>query len=128
MTFTSAWPHAPIPASKPLPNLLPPQGPPARFSELHSPIPDEGSAVPLPADHRVGRALQSLRHVPRAAADQCPQGHDLTGAKVLRCKHNILLDRRLLWPRRTKWLGRPDPVEALPAVGCFWVGELELAW
>jgi hypothetical protein len=41
MTFTSAWPHAPIPAAKPLPNLLPPQGPPARFSEPHSPIPEK---------------------------------------------------------------------------------------
>ena len=44
---------------------------------------------------RLDDALQSLRHVSRAASDQCPQGHDLTGAKVLWCKHDILLDRPL---------------------------------
>jgi len=44
---------------------------------------------------RLDDALQSLRHVSRAASDQCPQDHDLTGAKVLWCKHDILLDRPL---------------------------------
>ena len=53
-TFTGAWPRAPIPWSKPLPNLPLPQDVPGGCSEPHSPIPDARPAVRLPADHKVG--------------------------------------------------------------------------
>jgi len=58
---------------------------------------------------RLGGALQSMRHVSRAASDQYPQGHDFTVAKVLRCQHDILLGRPLKAGNRNCRIRKPPP-------------------
>jgi hypothetical protein len=109
----NGWPYL---MGHPFPSAIPREFPP------HSPVNERN--IPFPARNlkwgvhptlmlkayartrALDDALPCLQHISRAASDQSPLGVNLTGVKVLRCKHDFLLDRPLHDPCKDLSVGR----------------------